>query len=91
MHSIGVVRDNDLVTIKIIANAFLHNMVRVIAGTMLFLHKTNAVPGKMKEILESKNRNLAGPTAVSKGLVFKRVYYDETVLKKEWFIRNKNV
>jgi tRNA pseudouridine38-40 synthase len=87
MYSIGVVRDNDLVTIKIIANAFLHNMVRVIVGTMLFLHKSDSLPERMKEILESRNRNLAGPTAIPKGLIFKRVYYDETVLKKEWFIQ----
>jgi tRNA pseudouridine38-40 synthase len=87
VHGINVVRHEDLVTIRIIANAFLHNMVRVMVGTMLFLHKSNRPPEKMREILLSKKRELAGPTFSPKGLVFKKVYYDETVLKKEWFIR----
>jgi tRNA pseudouridine38-40 synthase len=95
IHSIKVERNNDLVTIKIIANAFLQHMIRIIVGTMLDLHKKNEPSQKMAEILKAKDRNSAGPTYYSKGLTFKKVYYDETILKKEYTIpdhrKNKNI
>ena len=84
MHSINVERENDRITIKIIANAFLHNMVRAIVGTMLLLHKTNGGVEEMRKIMLAKDRKKAGPTAGPSGLVMKKVHYDESVLKREW-------
>jgi tRNA pseudouridine38-40 synthase len=86
IHSIRVEKETDFVTIKIIANAFLQHMVRIIIGTMLLLHKTDEKPEKMKNILLSKNRSLAGPTYIPDGLVFKKVYYDESILKKQYTV-----
>jgi tRNA pseudouridine38-40 synthase len=43
-------------------------MVRIIAGTLIEVGRGAMSPLSMKEILEAKDRSLAGPTAPAKGL-----------------------
>ena len=43
-------------------------MVRIIAGTLLEVGKGRWEPEKVKEMLESKDRCAAGPTAPAHGL-----------------------
>lgn len=69
-------RKDDLITIDITGNRFLYNMVRTIVGTLLLIEKNNFEPGKMKEILDSKDRTLAGPTISPEGLTLIKVGYD---------------
>tara|TARA_Y100000994_G_scaffold146047_1_gene119538 strand:- start:709 stop:1116 length:408 start_codon:yes stop_codon:yes gene_type:complete len=59
----------NIVEIKITANAFLQNMVRIIVGTLLEIGKYQ-IKISLKEILQSKNRNNAGTTINPRGLVF---------------------
>ncbi len=59
----------DIIEIKITANAFLQNMVRIIVGTLLEIGKYQ-IKISLKEILESKNRNNAGTTINPRGLIF---------------------
>lgn len=66
---------SDLVILKIKGSAFLHNMVRIITGTVLTLHKQGKKPEIIKDIIEAKDRTLAGNTMPPTGLVFKKVYY----------------
>ncbi|HOV15126.1 MAG TPA: tRNA pseudouridine(38-40) synthase TruA [Spirochaetota bacterium] len=80
IHSVKFERFGDLVTFKIIGNAFLQHMIRIIIGTLLMLHKEKKEPVEMQKILQAKNRDLAGTTYFSKGLCFKRVYYSKEEL-----------
>ncbi|HQB61232.1 MAG TPA: hypothetical protein PK899_06225 [Spirochaetota bacterium] len=66
-----------MVVCKIIGNAFLQNMVRIMVGTILDLYKENRSPETIKEILESKERKVAGVTYPPKGLILKKVYYNK--------------
>ena len=59
----------DIIEIKITANAFLQNMVRIIVGTLLEIGKYQ-IKIPLKEILESKDRNNAGTTVNPRGLIF---------------------
>ncbi|MEJ5361252.1 MAG: tRNA pseudouridine(38-40) synthase TruA [Spirochaetota bacterium] len=68
---------NDIVIFTIKGNAFLHNMVRIIVGTILHLLQKGKSPEMMKDIIESCDRNYSGPTAPAYGLYFKKVYYPE--------------
>ena len=43
-------------------------MVRIIAGTLLEVGKGKLAPEQVKEILEAKDRQAAGPTAPARGL-----------------------
>ncbi|HPO49127.1 MAG TPA: tRNA pseudouridine(38-40) synthase TruA [Spirochaetota bacterium] len=74
-------KDKNIVKFRIIGNAFLQHMIRIIVGAMLELHKEKRPPEDIRKILLAKDRSLAGPTYYSKGLCFKKVYYTEEDLK----------
>ena len=59
----------NIIEIKITANAFLQNMVRIIVGTLLEIGK-DQIKTPLREILESKDRNNAGITINPRGLIF---------------------
>ena len=80
IRSISVSREDNIITFKIIGNAFLQHMIRIIMGTMLELHKNKKTPEDMRKILLAKDRNLAGVTYHPKGLCFKKVYYNKEEL-----------
>ena len=59
----------NIIEIKITANAFLQNMVRIIVGTLLEIGK-DQIKTSLREILESKDTNSAGITINPRGLIF---------------------
>jgi tRNA pseudouridine38-40 synthase len=75
IHSIKIMRTNDKITIDLIANAFLHHMVRNIVGVLLPIGRAEMKPEWVAEVLAAKDRKVAGVTALPNGLYFKGVYY----------------
>ncbi|MEG6566616.1 tRNA pseudouridine(38-40) synthase TruA [Thermoanaerobacterium saccharolyticum] len=79
--SIRTVRDislrkNDFnVEFEIEADGFLYNMVRIIVGTIVDVGLGKINPIYVKEILESKDRGMAGKTAPPQGLFLTKIYY----------------
>lgn len=61
--------------------AFLHNMVRIIVGTLVQIGAHNRYPEDMQRIIEARDRRAAGPTAPACGLTFERVRYLSGALK----------
>lgn len=57
------------------ANGFLKQMVRNIIGTLVLAGTGKILPETIKEILESKDRTKAGPTAPAEGLYLVKVLY----------------
>ncbi len=57
-----------LITIRVCGSGFLYNMVRIIAGTLISVGIGELTPDEVGEILEVKDRKLAGPTAPACGL-----------------------
>jgi len=60
---------------EICANAFLRNMVRSIAGTFLHYEETETPPKKLREIIASGDRSLAGPTLPPQGLYLWKIKF----------------
>ncbi|HEY1406051.1 MAG TPA: tRNA pseudouridine(38-40) synthase TruA [Spirochaetota bacterium] len=75
IHDIRWERRGSLIVFTIRGNAFLHNMVRSIVGTLLDMHKRELPPSFMSEILEKKDRRESGDTAAARGLYLSRVRY----------------
>lgn len=73
--SFSVTRDGDLVTMKVEADGFLYNMVRIMVGTLLKVQQGKVSPDGISGIIEKKNRSFAGPTAQACGLYLNRVNY----------------
>ncbi|HJA28405.1 MAG TPA: tRNA pseudouridine(38-40) synthase TruA [Candidatus Olsenella pullicola] len=70
----------ELATIDITGNAFLHNMVRTIAGTLVEVGRGHRDPSWVAEVLAACDRTAAGPCAPAKGLTFVGVEYPENLL-----------
>lgn len=69
LYDVSVSRDGDVITIRCEGNGFLYNMVRIIAGTLIQVGCHKIEPENVKEILEAKDREAAGPTAPAEGLI----------------------
>ena len=64
----SVEEHDDQVIIRVVGNGFLYNMVRIIAGTLLQIGRGKGKPEDIKDMLNARNREAAGPTAPPQGL-----------------------
>lgn len=67
--------DDGRLVFTITANRFLRNMVRAIVGTLLEVGKHKIVPETVKNIIEAKDRSLAGFSVPANGLFLEKVTY----------------
>ena len=67
--------EGEVLEFELEGNGFLYKMVRNIVGTLLEVGKGNLLPEDIKEILGSRDRENAGPTAPAAGLCLIRVLY----------------
>ena len=79
VHHVTVTRLGDWVRIDVRANAFLHHMVRNIAGTLAVIGRGEAEPGWIAELLAQRDRRRAGMTAPAAGLSLRRVHYPDSI------------
>jgi len=70
VHAIDVRRDGDFVYLDIAANAFLHNMVRIIAGTLIAVGRGDQPLDWPAQLLAGRDRTAAAATAPPGGLYF---------------------
>ena len=75
IYSASFYSEYPCIVFKISGSAFLRKMVRSITGTVLDLYSKGDDGTLMKEILEAKDRSLAGPTAPARGLFLYKVCY----------------
>jgi tRNA pseudouridine38-40 synthase len=76
ISGIDIKKDEDgLLEITVEARGFLKYMVRNIVGTLVEVGKHKRQPEEMKEIIDSRDRNIAGITAPACGLYLKEVKY----------------
>ncbi len=66
-----------LVRIRLIGSGFLKQMVRGIAGTLLQIGEGRRDSACMREIIDSRDRKLVGPTAPGRALWLERVWYPD--------------
>ncbi|GHB96610.1 tRNA pseudouridine(38-40) synthase TruA [Thermomonas carbonis] len=70
LHDIVVTRHADELHVEVQANAFLHHMVRNIVGSLLLVGRGERPVEWIAELLEGRDRSVAGPTAPAAGLLF---------------------
>lgn len=69
--------EEDIITFRISGNGFLYNMVRIIVGTLIKVGLSVYPPEHVKEIIDAKDRNVAGPKAPARGLTLVGIKYEE--------------
>ncbi len=76
IHSISVGRQGNYVVLDIHANAFLHHMVRNIAGVLIPVGQGKREATWVREVVEARDRRASGITAPAGGLYLVGVDYD---------------
>jgi tRNA pseudouridine38-40 synthase len=76
VEQIAVSREEDIVTIDIVANAFLHHMVRNIAGVLMTIGAGEQPVDWARQVLEARDRTQGGITAPPHGLYLVDVDYE---------------
>lgn len=66
------------VTLEYTGESFLHQMVRILSGTLVYVGTDKIKPGDIPGILKSKDRKKAGPTLPPNGLFMVKVFYPKT-------------
>jgi len=72
----SLAQNGDELTLTVRGNAFLYNMVRIIAGTLTDIGMGRKEPDAFRIALETRNRLALGVTAPACGLELTHVYYD---------------
>lgn len=75
VDTITIRRRKGYVYLTFHGTGFLQNMVRIMAGTLIEVGLGHIAPEQVGEILEARDRKVAGPTAPAKGLCLVKVDY----------------
>jgi tRNA pseudouridine38-40 synthase len=75
LTQLDVARSGDFVVLAVTANAFLHHMVRNLAGLLIDIGRGDAPPARARQVLESRDRRQGAATAPASGLYFAAVAY----------------
>lgn len=77
VNSVDITENDGLIRIKINANGFLYNMVRIIAGTLFDIGTGKLSANDIENIFNTKKRTDAGVTLPACGLKLVEVFYKE--------------
>ncbi len=77
-----IFKDDDEIVFFFSADHFLHKMVRSIVGTLVEVGRGKIDPVSIKDILNGKDRRLAGYAAPPEGLYLYRVLYKEDLISQ---------
>ena len=75
LDSIEIKEKGSEITLYLSARSFLHHQVRIITGTLVDIGRGKIQPEDIKEILQKKDRCVAGLTAPAYGLYLVEVLY----------------
>ncbi len=69
-------RQGEQVIFRVAGDGFLYNMVRIMAGTLLFVSTGRLDPEQIPALIAGKDRAVCGKTMPAYGLYLSRVFYD---------------
>lgn len=75
LERLEVERQGEWVIIQATANAFLHHMMRNLAGLLIAIGRGDAPPSRAREVLDGRDRSRAAATAAAEGLYLWSVRY----------------
>ncbi|MCM4154779.1 tRNA pseudouridine(38-40) synthase TruA [Gramella sp. AN32] len=75
------ISEEDHLIFTISADRFLRNMVRAIVGTLVEIGQNKYPVAHMKEVIESKDRSIAGASVPAHGLYLTGITYPDSIFK----------
>lgn len=76
VYACDVLKNGEIITIRVTGNGFLYNMVRIIAGTLIQVGGGALPPERIPEILAAQDRSAAGSTAPAQGLTMMGIEFE---------------
>ena len=76
LRELAIERFGSLLRFRLVANAFLHHMVRNLVGTLVYVGLGRQQPQWVAEVLHGRDRSAAAPTFAAAGLYLTGVEYD---------------
>ncbi|MDD4095044.1 MAG: tRNA pseudouridine(38-40) synthase TruA [Oscillospiraceae bacterium] len=70
---------SEIVEITVEGASFLYNMVRIIAGTLVYVGQGKITPSQVDGLFEKKDRRLSGKTMPASGLTLEKVFYEPPI------------
>ena len=68
-------KEGDVCELRISGSGFLYNMVRICAGTLIYINEGKLTTDDIRRALQTGDRSLAGKTLPPEGLYLNRVIY----------------
>jgi tRNA pseudouridine38-40 synthase len=75
LQRVSVAREGSVMSVRFRANAFLHQMVRTIVGTLVRVGEGKLEPQDVRTMLEARRRSVLSQPAPPWGLTLERVSY----------------
>lgn len=75
IFDVKVEKTEKIIKISVSGDGFLYNMVRIIVGTLINVGRGKTDPSSIVDIINKKDRTLAGDCVPPHGLLLKKVYY----------------
>ena len=75
IFDVNVEKNDEIIKISVKGDGFLYNMVRIIVGTLINVARGKTDATSILEIINKKDRSLAGDCVPPYGLFLKEVYY----------------
>ena len=76
LRELSIERFGNLLRFRLLANAFLHHMVRNLVGTLVYVGLGRQPPQWVTGVLDGRDRSAAAPTFAAAGLYLTGVEYD---------------
>ncbi len=79
-------RNGNMIYVDFVGDRFLYNMVRILVGSLIEIGRGERSFAWLQEVLESKDRSIAGATAPAEGLTLMYIDYEKKyndILNKE--------
>ncbi len=80
---LDISEEDGVIRIRITANGFLYNMVRIITGTLVYVGNGKLNPEDIPALLEAKDRRRVGMTAPPQGLRLLSVVYPSLTFEEK--------
>jgi tRNA pseudouridine38-40 synthase len=83
LYRLRVLKKGSEVHLEYYGESFLHQMVRILSGTLVYVGLGKIRAEDLPDIFAAKDRRRAGPTLPSNGLFMVKVYYDKKPTRKK--------
>lgn len=81
LHDCTITKRLPFITITVKSPSFLHNQIRIMVGSLLYVGQGKKAPSWIKDLLLHPKRTHSGPTAPPHGLYFAHVQFKENLFE----------